>query len=349
MVSLLERTTYMAGCTDPDYSDSSCPHKDNSGQQLLGLVQCSDSQVDGTALWSACPGPTTKTALGAPSQCSCSGTAAGLLWMTTSLSALAVLPTAIEETIQFADGAYPTVTSSETAGPTSSTHTSITNGSSSATPPPTAAVASTTGGLSTGAEVGIGIGAALMGLCAAGLAIFGILVFRRRSCSSRRKGKKTSFSVVENDMGLDATYGGEPSHMIHHPFASPGSVSVGRTSSVVAPDSEFYDNAYTGYKFELAADPHHSCRAELPADDISPTPMSVTPSSTPRSHGRIATLVSPVSPGTGWRSSSRPDSEMSVSAPSRSQAAAGGWDGMQERVSGGFGNGSLEVISEMHG
>lgn len=336
----------MAGCTDPEYSDSSCPHKDNSGQQLLGLVQCSDSQVNGTALWSACPGPTTKTALGAPSQCSCSGTTAGLLWMTTSLSALATLPTAIEGTVQFNDGHYPTVKTSEIVAPTSLMGTSTRNGSSPTTQAPTASANSTTGGLSTGAEVGIGIGATLMGLCATGLAIFAFLVYRRRSFSSHQKGKDTSLSVAENTMDLDAPHGGEPSQMICHPFVSPGSMIVGRTNNVMAPNSDSYDNAYTGYKFELPADPQYSCRAELPADDISPMPTSVTPSTVPQSHRRVTAPVSPVSPRMAWRSSSRPVSEMSVSSPLRSQAA--GWHGAQERTSGG-GNGSLEVISELHG
>lgn len=296
----------MAGCTDPEYSDSSCPHKDNSGQQLLGLVQCSDSQADGTALWSACPGPTTKTALGAPSQCSCSGTAAGLLWMTTSLSALATLPTAVEETIQFNDGHYPTV---KTSGSRPSTFastkasTTTTRSSSSVTSAPTTSPASansTAGGLSTSAEIGIGIGATLLGLCATGLAIFAVLVYRRRSSSAKGKDSSLVHVTENNNMGLDVHENSSP--IIHHPF-SPGSTFGGNNSNSLMPDSDTY--AYTGYKSELPADPQFSSQpSELPADEILPAPTRArTPYTTTQPHSRqITDLVSPLSPGMGWRS-----------------------------------------------
>lgn len=330
----------MAGCTDPEYSDSSCPHKDNSGQQLLGLVQCSDSQADGTALWSACPGPTTKTALGAPSQCSCSGTTDGLLWMTTSLSALATLPTAIRETIQFNQGHYPSVKTSASQASTfastkaDSTTTATgtatgTSSSSNGTAAPTTSTASaagnstTAGGLSTGAEVGIGIGVTLLGLCATGLAIFAILAYRRKSWSAG-KGKGASVVAENNIMGHPAHGNSSQVVSIHHP-SSPGSAFGGNHHHNTDSDSF----AYTGYKSELPADPQFLIPAELPADDISPVPQ-------PQGASRPVTdLVSPLSPeAVGWRSprtvSSASSLRLSASCPSppplcRSTQATTGW------------------------
>lgn len=351
----------MAGCTDPEYSDSSCPHKDNSGQQLLGLVQCSDSQADGTALWSACPGPTTKTALGAPSQCSCSGTTDGLLWMTTSLSALATLPTAIQETIQFNQGHYPSVktsasrastfASTKAASSTTTTGTATgTSSSSNGTAAPTTGTASAAGnataagGLSTGAEVGIGIGVTLIGLCVTGLFIFAVLAYRRRSWSAG-KGKGASAAAENNIMGHPAHDSSSQVVSIHHP-SSPGSAFGGNHHHNTDSDSF----AYTGYKSELPADPQFSIPAELPADDISPVP-----------------LVSPLSPeAAGWRSpravSSASSLRLSASCPSpppplsRSAQATTGWPGgrtsstsyPQGRTDAGGGS-LLGSIPELHG
>lgn len=355
-----ERTTYMAGCTDPEYGDSSCPHKDNSGQQLLGLVQCSGSQVDGTALWSACPGPTTKTALGAPSQCSCSGTTAGLLWMTTSLSALATLPTAIEETIMFNDGHYPTVktTASRVSTFVSSSGiggvSSTTNGSSATAAPtasgsPAAAGNSTTSGsLSTGAEVGIGIGATLMGLCAIGLAISAFPVYRRRLRGS--KGKDPSFTIAtaeeENNNNMMAQQD-NASQILHYPHyrpsTSPGSTIVGGSNM---PDGD--SHTYTGYKSELPADPPHAYsynRSELPADEVSPPPT------TTQLH---TDLVSPLSPcSLNLTDRQRLISEASsfrLPASSSPRSQFTGWHeggGVQERT--GSDGAMLEPISELHG
>lgn len=352
----------MAGCTDPEYSDSSCPHKDNSDQQLLGLVQCSDSQADGTALWSACPGPTTKTALGAPSQCSCSGTAAGLLWMTTSLSALATLPTAVEETIQFNDGHYPTVkTSGSRASTFASTKasTTTTSNSSSMTAAPTTSLASanvTAGGLSTSAEIGIGIGATFMGLCATGLAIFAILGYRQRSSSAKGKDSSLVYVAENNIMGHDVHE--NPSQIIHHPF-SPGSILDGNNNSLV-PNSDTY--AYTGYKFELPADPQFSSHpSELPVDEILPAPTGAGPPyMTPQPHSRrITDLVSPLSPGVGWRSprtvSETSSLRLSASPPPppplpRLTQAAGRYEGASSRGrTDGGGDPPLGSISELDG
>lgn len=278
----------MAGCTDPGYSDSNCPHKDNSGQQLLGLIQCSDSQADGMALWSACPGPTTKTALGAPSQCSCSGTTAGLLWMTTSLSALATLPTAIGETIQFNEGHYPTVKSSVDATstiPMGSIRASTTSVSSITAPPSTRPTSanSTLDNLSIGAEVGIGIGAILGAFCMIGLVFFAL--YRRRL--ARQKGINVSSDVPERDVCHAVTSNshahGEVSQNTRH-SSIPGSATVG-SNSIVPNDGDV--NAYTGYKFELPADSKCVHRPELPADEISPA-LHQSRQFTP--------LVSPISP-----------------------------------------------------
>lgn len=332
----------MAGCTDPGYGDSTCPHKDNSGQQLLGLVQCSDSQVNGTALWSACPGPKTKTALGAPSQCSCSGTTAGLLWMTTSLSALATLPTTIGETIEFNDGHYPTVkTSTGAATASAGISTSTPNGSAATATPTTQAASAnmSTNSLSTGAEVGIGIGALLIGLCIMGFVISSILVYCRESSS--RRGKHPS--ATEN---IDRH--GDTSQIVHH-SSSPGSTILGTN----IPNCAW--NTYTGYKSELPANSQYWYRSELPADDISPAPVPApAPSSVLQPHTRGTELVSPLSPGDLdliARRSPRPVSERSNLELSASRPQAGGWHGsgfvsVQERT--GSDGGRPEPFSELH-
>ncbi|KUI59742.1 hypothetical protein VP1G_11094 [Cytospora mali] len=185
-------TTYMAGCTDPTFGASECPSKDHSDQQLLGLTQCDGTDTsDGNVLWSGCPGPATRTVLGQPSVCSCSGTADGLLYAPTSIAAVASLPTKVGETISFKKGHTPSLA---TAG--SSVTTSVDGHSTilASTPAPTSTSDSSSGvseaeALSTGAKAGVGIGAAALGLAALGLILWFATWSRRRHAEKSREEK----------------------------------------------------------------------------------------------------------------------------------------------------------------
>lgn len=262
-----DTTTYLAGCTDPDFGRG-CPVKGHSGQQLLGLVQCAGTDTsDGEVLWSGCPGPATRTALGQPSVCDCTGTAGGLLYAPTSLAAVASLPTRAGETISFVEGHTPSRVTMASILSTSS----VDDGTmTSAASTPTSISVSTSGvsdpqELSTGAKAGIGVGAAALGLAALGLVLwFSTWYRRKRTQKSEGEEASSSHATATDRNGLAI------SPLIQH--ASMGYYCHGEAGSTTGSVPPSYNSpawpGYSGFKSELPADSERGFRSELPAEEL---------------------------------------------------------------------------------
>ncbi|KAI0131839.1 hypothetical protein BJ170DRAFT_679738 [Xylariales sp. AK1849] len=128
--------TYMAGCTDPDYKDASCPNKENIDQPWIALTLCDNS--DGA--WAACSQEGNPSTLQPGSFCSCTDKASATVAFSdsNSLSNICSLPQSTGDSIQFFAGHIPTTPSSAatTAAPTtdaSSGGTTTTQGGSGTT------------------------------------------------------------------------------------------------------------------------------------------------------------------------------------------------------------------------
>ncbi|KAJ0119501.1 hypothetical protein J7T55_013703 [Diaporthe amygdali] len=249
-------TTYLAGCTDEDFTSPNCPGKGTSEQQLLNLVQCADSESGGSVVWSACSAATTRTEIGPPAACTCTNSDNGILTGPKSFSPVASLPTTIGETISFQSGHTPktkgiaTATSTATDGQLTTMTTPI--ATSSATASSTVAEDS---GLSKGAKAGIGVGVAAV---AAGvLALIAFLFVRYRRNHTKKPAEEVAYHPTapgpEMAQSPPPQYGSPSS-----PYGSPGATgapAVGYTG-------------YTGFKSELPAVPVESKSAftyELPA------------------------------------------------------------------------------------
>ncbi|KAK3985888.1 hypothetical protein QBC44DRAFT_151121 [Cladorrhinum sp. PSN332] len=205
--------TYQAGCTDPEYKDQSCPDKHGIDGPWIALTRCDD----GDGLWAPCPQEGNPTTLRPGSFCSCTAAASTTIVVSsyTQIPDVASLPQSTGGTISFFPGNTPTAPSnpppvqttgggnnndqstSRSAG-TGSTGTnasaSQTGGSNSSGSPNASsspnqsgaddpAGAGSSGGLNTGAKVGIAIGAVV-----GGLILLGVLIALYRKRRSRYAG-----------------------------------------------------------------------------------------------------------------------------------------------------------------
>lgn len=220
VVLLIEQAptyTYIAGCTDSTYQDSSCPNKGNyTDYQWVGLQSCNPY---GKEPWVGCvnDGSATVTVSEESEGCTCdlTGDDPDQVLIDTSIgTAAGFLPDSLGDKIDFLPGIMPVHTSLPSSSTTSSTTKSSSTPSSSAstirsststsstapshtssastsTPTPTsvsaAAIPSASKTISTGAKVGIVI-SALAG--AAIMIVLAIFLIRRRkrelqqSCAS---------------------------------------------------------------------------------------------------------------------------------------------------------------------
>ncbi|KAK6074614.1 hypothetical protein SCUP234_08144 [Seiridium cupressi] len=135
--------TYMAGCSDPDYKDASCPDKEGIDQPWIALTLCDNS--DG--VWAACSQEGNPTTLQPGSFCSCTDTASATVAFSdaNSLTNICSLPESTGDSIQYFAGHIPTSPSSAkttTAAGSSDTTTARSSGST-ATATQTGATTST--------------------------------------------------------------------------------------------------------------------------------------------------------------------------------------------------------------
>ncbi|KAK3330189.1 hypothetical protein B0H66DRAFT_49298 [Apodospora peruviana] len=111
--------TYMAGCTDPDYKDKSCPDKEGIDQPWIALTLCNEGRKDGFGVWAACSQVGNPSTLQPGSYCSCSETAKATVAFTDGdvIASTASLPQATGQSIQFFVGYVPSGTVTEPAAP----------------------------------------------------------------------------------------------------------------------------------------------------------------------------------------------------------------------------------------
>ncbi|RYP49582.1 hypothetical protein DL768_004703 [Monosporascus sp. mg162] len=145
--------TYMAGCTDPDYEDQSCPDKEDIGerheaemryvgrgsgrmntdlfldQPWIALTLCDDSGGE----WAPCSQEGDPTTLQPGSYCSCTDASETTVAFNagTSLTNIASLPESTGESIQFFAGHFPT--SPESSPETTSAQAPSSDGDTPAT------------------------------------------------------------------------------------------------------------------------------------------------------------------------------------------------------------------------
>ncbi|KAJ4397774.1 hypothetical protein N0V93_002011 [Gnomoniopsis smithogilvyi] len=284
-------TTYVAGCTDADYTDPNCPHKDSSNQQILGLVQCKDSaDASGSVVWSGCPGATTKTALGIPGQCSCSGTSSGLIIWPSSLAGVASLPSAIGEKISFAKSTTMSTSTSASPAHTAATTSAPTSGSSVS---PSTSASSSSDSLSTAEKAGIGIGVTSLALIFTGVATI-FFLWRRRTrrdhVASGENHNPGSNGIVSPDPYemTDSGYDG-PRSQNRTPYSGQDNSDCS-WGTAYKPELPVNTAQYLYGTAELAADYVH------PNANMSPVEAPMTPVNLPAiPQGHIIRAVRPVS------------------------------------------------------
>ncbi|KAL1875786.1 hypothetical protein Daus18300_002977 [Diaporthe australafricana] len=261
-------TTYLAGCTDEDFTSPNCPGKGTSQQQLLNLVQCAGSESGNSVVWSACPAATTRTEIGPPAACTCTNSDNGILTGPKSFSPVASLPTAIGGTITFQPGHTPktrgsaTVTSTAADGQLTTMTEPIATGTSSSSTTAAPSTAAADPSLSKGAKAGIGVGVAA--LAAGILALLAFLFVRYRRSHVRK-------SAVEAAAYHHPAAPGPDMMMTQSPppqYGSPGSTAYDSPSPQGMAASGYHPG-YTGFKSELPAVPMEPkpapLRSELPA------------------------------------------------------------------------------------
>ncbi|KAK1676097.1 hypothetical protein BDP55DRAFT_631786 [Colletotrichum godetiae] len=161
--------TYLAGCSDPDYRDSSCPDKGAlSDQPWTGLVYCNGTSEE----WVACKQSASPTTLTSADACWCPQTSRTVAFTDSSiLQNVVQLPTALGGSVIWQPGYVPILTQPNTTptptSPASTTaqaqHPTTTTTASSTTPQPTSAETSSTeetAGMTTSTKVGLGVGIA---------------------------------------------------------------------------------------------------------------------------------------------------------------------------------------------
>lgn len=198
--------TYLAGCTDAQYTDGSCPWKsdDFDEQEWVGLVRC--DAVNKTAnewAWAGCSVPADAyTSLRRMGTCDCTSKAT-LFVGEQALLRHASLPSSVGGTISWEDGyavtaAAETTSSSSSSSPAATAGSAATGSSASATTTTTSAAATAATGtqaassssgdggadsspsLSTGAKAGIAVGAIGAVLSVLAIAVMVFLHRRRR-------------------------------------------------------------------------------------------------------------------------------------------------------------------------
>lgn len=273
-----ETTTYMAGCTDETVQGPNCPHKNNSDQEFLGLVRCDGSENDkGEVPWSACPGATTKTELGAPSVCTCSDPQDAIITGPKTYSATVSLPTATGMSIHLENGYIPGSDGPYTFTTTASNGqaTTITWGTAAATGG-SGGSGSGSGTLSTGAKAGIGVGVAALGVGLLALGAWFFIWYRRKHSKGRGGNgaayQSTKAPAPDGDGQSPPPQYANSSHRYsnnNQPVSPMGDVSAAG-----------YNSGYTGFKPELSAEGavKAAVKSELPGDaEVRPAHQSELP------------------------------------------------------------------------
>ncbi|KAL2129179.1 hypothetical protein VTI74DRAFT_8107 [Chaetomium olivicolor] len=180
-------TTYLAGCSDSDYEDPSCPDKKSYKGMYdypwAGLIYCKPNR------WVACEESAKPTTITKGDECTCPPDNEMTVAFSAppQITAIASLPARSGGTIEWQGGHLPTgEPTPKTFQPTfsSSTPSSSTSGSGFTLAPPSSTAISDSPhqdqGMSNGLKAGIGIGAAAGAMLLLGALSAFWMVFRRR-------------------------------------------------------------------------------------------------------------------------------------------------------------------------
>ncbi|KAH6647829.1 hypothetical protein BKA67DRAFT_539670 [Truncatella angustata] len=182
------------GCTDSGFNDRACPWKspEFDDQEWVGIHHCEKGTGNNDTVWGGCKTAPNATELERLPLQSCDPYCADKLYVGgTALPAFASLPNSTGASIAWTSGFTPTLGNtpitptaqiSGSATTTTPIQTSITSAQNSSTTTSTAPISTTgaDGGLSTGAKVGIGVGAAAGALLIAGAIFFALVSQQRR-------------------------------------------------------------------------------------------------------------------------------------------------------------------------
>ncbi|KAI6327156.1 hypothetical protein MCOR34_000586 [Pyricularia oryzae] len=268
--------TYLAGCTDPEYKDDSCPDKGNLDESpWTGLVYCNGTSNQ----WMACEQSNKPSTLRKGDFCFCPRETESRRVVFSAPSTLvnvASLPPKISSSIRFENGFVPTQPPGQTTvtllpptgtGPANNSPQETNPADSQGEPPSGDGGA---GGLSTGAKAGIGAGVGAVALMA--LAAL-VLIFMRR----RKQQAAATLNEKHPDNGIFASsaphHGDDDDH-----FASGfGAKTVGPNNHLsVASSSHGTPSMMTGVatpntpavsELDSHAARPWSMRSELPGSD----------------------------------------------------------------------------------
>ncbi|CAN8104888.1 unnamed protein product [Discula destructiva] len=293
--------TYVAGCTDQEYVDSTCPQKLGFFDQEWVAIHHCGTTPGGDTNWGGCKNdPANDTALTKipNSMCDPYCTLSVPLWVgASSIEAYATVPNSAGGSVTWTNDFNPATTTRAAVTAPAATTTATPLSTASATPVSTAASSSPTSssnvsdtGLDTGAKVGVGIGSVGAAALIVAVILLALLVRRRRKRRQQAQDGLPHPPVVElpSGSGYDAQWQGTSS--------KPG---------------QNMDGSYTGYKYELPAESQGQQSSESPQlkggalsaspplSMASPT-MSMSNASTlmPGHSGSVG-YVSPQSTGTG--------------------------------------------------
>lgn len=242
--------TYLAGCTDPTFSDEQCAQKPGyTGQQWVALARCSGENI---SLWTGCAHHPSQVEL-EKENCSCNLT--NVLIENTNgqstLGEIGSLPTSAGGTISFNPTALPSYAVTTTDGPSS-----VASGTATAT----AAEGASGGGsgLSGGAKAGIAVGSII-----GGLLVLGALGFLFRRAYRRRVDQAVAARASRTDSAPPPPPPHEPSPMSQ--LSSQVSPAPPYNVSAQIGKSEEDGNiAGLGYKSEMPGESTY--KPELPGD-----------------------------------------------------------------------------------
>ncbi|KAI3539741.1 hypothetical protein CSPX01_08697 [Colletotrichum filicis] len=231
--------TYLAGCSDPDYRDASCPDKGAmSDQPWAGLVYCNGTSEQ----WVACEQSAKPTTLTSADACWCPQTSRTVAFTDSSiLQNVVQLPTSLGGSVIWQPGYVPILTQPNTTptptspAPTTAQAQPPTTTASSTTSQPTATQTSSsddTAGLTTTTKVGLGVGIA--GGCLVLMAALIYIWYSRRKL--RQTGAAEMDSATEKGNGYE---GG---------MAKPYEANSARPES----EATELDGTSRPFKFELA-------------------------------------------------------------------------------------------------
>lgn len=186
-------STYLAGCTDPEYTDDSCPWKsdDFSDQEWVGLVRCDAIDKDANEWpWAGCSVPSSaSTAPQRLGSCDCDGKST-LFIDQQALLRHASIPETVGGSISWVEGyevtaAATSTSATRTAAVSSTASLAAGTGSSGGAVAATGTATAVSGGggggssLSAGAKAGIAVGS--VGAVLSVLAMAVMVFLHRRS------------------------------------------------------------------------------------------------------------------------------------------------------------------------